>query len=158
MLFRTGRTEIVGLAADRDDQRVIGELALRRHLISVLDEWRDRDQAMLPVETDHLTDPIPKAMPMRLREVVGFVNPESHAARGDFMQMRFPEMRSRLFDQRDVCPIALAELVTDPRGELKPAGAAADNDDSMQRPRARPSASRVHRRFHRSTFSSRALR
>src|SRR5206468_744929 len=157
MLFRTGRTEIVGLAADRDDQRVIGELALRRHLVSVLDEWRDRDGTMLPVETDHLADPIPKEMPVRLREIVGFVNPESHAARGDFMQMRFPEMRSRLFDQRDVRPIALAELVTHPRGKLEPTGATADDDNAVQRPRARQGASRIHRRLPRSAFRSRVL-
>src|SRR5438046_10714323 len=101
---------------------------------------------MLPVETDHLPDPIPKKMPMRLREVVGFVNAEGHAARGDFMQMRFPEMRSRPFDQRDVCPVALAELVTQSRGELEPAGAAADHDDAMKRTRfGRPVSRRHHR-------------
>src|SRR4029079_1916100 len=67
MLFRTGRAEVVGLAADRDHQRVVGELALWRHRVSVLDEWADRDRATLPVEADHLPDPIPKEMPMRLR-------------------------------------------------------------------------------------------
>src|SRR5947207_13545294 len=108
---------------------------------------------MLPVETDHLSHPIPKEMPMRLREIVGFVNAEGHAARGDFMQMRFPEMRSRLFDQRDVCLIAVAELVAQSRCKLETARAAADDDDSMQRPRARQRTRRVHRRLHRSAFS-----
>jgi len=147
MLFRTGRAEVVRLAADRHDQRVIGELPLRRHLVSVLvDERRDRDEALFPVETDHLPDPIPKEMPMRLRQVVGFINPEIHAACGDFMQMRFPEMRSRPFDQRDVCPVALAELVTYARGELEPTGAAADDDDAMRRARPGRAVARRHDR------------
>src|SRR5207248_6781942 len=66
-------------------------------------------------------------------------------------------MRSRLFDQRDVRLIALAELVAQSRGKLETARAAADDDDSMQRPAARRSASRIHRRLNRSDFSSRGL-
>src|SRR5204863_1442453 len=61
------------------------------------------------------------------------VDPQIQAARGDFMQMRLPEMCARLFDQADVCPVTPAELVAQTGGEFQSTGTAADDDDPMQR-------------------------
>ena len=70
-------------------------------------------------------------MPMRLREVVGFVSRDPCCPR-QFMRCG-TEMRSRLFDQRDMCPIALAEPVTirvANRARRRPA----DDNDAMKAP------------------------
>ena len=96
VLPRARRAEIVGQAADRDDQRVVGELALRRDLVALLvDERRDDDRAPRAVEADHLADPVAEMVPVRLREVVGLVDADVHAAGGDLVQLRLPEMRAR---------------------------------------------------------------
>ena len=54
MRFHAARTEVVGQAADGDDERVVAELLRRRDLPPlVVDERRHPDQAPAPVDADH---------------------------------------------------------------------------------------------------------
>ena len=75
VLAHAGRAEVVALAADRDDQRVVAEGALRRDLRGPrrrgrAPTWTSRRVA---VEPDHLADAVAEAVPVRLREVVDLV-------------------------------------------------------------------------------------
>ncbi len=130
VFLRTRRTEIVGQAADGNDQRFVGEFPPRRDLVAVLvDKRRHRYRALLAVQANHFTDAVPEVVPMRLRQVVGFVNADIHAAGGDLMQMRFPDVHTFAVDQCDVD--ATPQLVAEPRRELESACAAADDDDAV---------------------------
>ena len=129
-----GRAEVVRAAADTDDERVVVDRARRRDTIAVLvGEGCDVNLPALPVEARHLADPVAEAMPVRLREVVRVVHRDVHAAGGDLVQMRLPEMRTRTLDQRDVGAPTSAERVAELRRELESAGTAADDDDAVQR-------------------------
>jgi hypothetical protein len=94
-------------------------------------EWGDRTVPLHAVKTDHLADAVTKMMPMRLRQVIGLEHADVHASGGDFVQVRLPEMIALFLDQRDVRPLALPELVAEPRRELQPTCATADDDDAM---------------------------
>ena len=101
-------------------QRVVAERALGRHLAAlVVDERRDTHLAPLAVEPGHLADAVAEAVPVRLRQVVDLVHAQVHAAGGDLVQLRLPDVRARLVDQRDVGPAALAERVAEPRRQLE---------------------------------------
>jgi hypothetical protein len=127
------RPEVVGEAADGDDQGVVGDDALRRNLAAfVVDERRDADLAPLAVEADHLADAIAEMVPVRLRVVVDLVDAEVEAAGRDLVQQRLPEMRPRLVDEGDFGAPPPAQGVAEPRRELQPAGAAAHDDDPMR--------------------------
>ena len=84
------------------------------------------------IEPDHLANSVPKVMPVRLRQVVRLIDADIHAPGGDLVQMRLPEMRPLLLDQRDVRFLAAAELVAELSRKLEAAGAAAHDDDPMQ--------------------------
>src|ERR1700730_12300158 len=71
-------------------------------------------------------------VPASLSQIARFVDTDVHAASGDFVQMWLPEMRSLLFDQRDVRFLLFAKLVPELGRELEAAGAAADDHNSMQ--------------------------
>ena len=95
---------------------------------------RDLHLAPLAVEPDHLADPVAEVVPVRLREVVDLVRrSRSMLPAAISCSCGFQTCVRCLVDQRDVRPAALAELVAEPRGELEPAGAAADDDDAVQR-------------------------
>lgn len=58
-------------------------------------------------------------MPVRLCEVVEFVDVEIHRASREFVQVRLPEVRSSTFDQGDVSASLAAEFVAEPSHELQ---------------------------------------
>ena len=85
------------------------------------------------VEAGHLAVAELEAVPVALRLIFELVAVDVHAAGGDLVQQRLPDVRARALDERDLAPCRLrAELVAEPRRELEPAGAAADDDDVMQ--------------------------
>ena len=84
------------------------------------------------VEADQLAEPEAEMVPVRLREVVELVLVEIHAARGDLVQQRLPQVGARAVDERHLAPAAAAERVAEPRRELQAAGAAADDDDAVE--------------------------
>src|SRR5215510_7563547 len=89
-------------------------------------------EPLRPVETDHLAETVPKAMPMGLGQIVEFVPGNIHAARGHFVKQRLPEMRTSPFDERDVREPVPAEPITKASHEFQPASASADDDDAMK--------------------------
>ena len=133
MLGDPGRAEVVRETADGDDQRVVREHPCAGDLLfAVVDERGDVHDARGAVDVRGLADAIAEVMPVRLREVVGLVHPDVHAAGRDLVQVRLPEVRARLLDQRDVRLLPLAERVAESRREFEAAGAAADDDDPME--------------------------
>ena len=54
-----------------------------------------------------------------------------HAAGGDFVQQRLPDVRTCAVDKGDLSFAFTAELVAKLRREFQPAGAAADDDDAV---------------------------
>ena len=85
------------------------------------------------VEPDHLAVAEPEAVPVGLGEIVELVPRHVHAAGGNFVQQRLPQMGARLVDERDLGAVAAPELIAEASDELEPAGAAADHDDTVER-------------------------
>src|SRR6202042_56075 len=79
----TGRSEIVGLAADCDHQRVIINRGGPGDLAPILVEGRGKTHLLDDaIETDHFAEAIAKSVPMRLGEVVHLIFAGVEAARG----------------------------------------------------------------------------
>ena len=132
-LGRAGRAEIVGDAADRDDERVIGEVRLRHDLAPlVVEKGRQRNGPGLAVQADHFAVAIVETMPVRLRQVIQLMLGSPEAAGRDRMQQRLPDMRAALIDQRDPRSLRL-QAVAQLGREFQPAGAAADDHDMVRR-------------------------
>ena len=133
MLLDARRAEIVGDAADRDHQRVV-----RIARTGVIGRPSSSNLAARftiaarAVEADHLAVAKPEAVPVGLGEIVELVPGNVHAAGGDFVQQRLPQMGARLVDERDLGAVAPAELIAEASDELEPAGAAADHDDAVE--------------------------
>ena len=133
-LRRAGRAEIIGDAADGDDQRVVGEAGSRNDLAPVLVlEGRQRDRLGGAIEADHLAVAIAKMAPVSLREIVQLVLRALQAAGRDGMKQRLPDMGPAAVDQSDSGAARLAETFAQPGREFEPAGASADDDDMMRR-------------------------
>lgn len=137
VIHDTRRAKVVVLAADGDDKDVIVEAALRRHLATFgIEMRRHLHLALLPVDPDHLADPVAKAVPVGLREIVDLVGGDIHAAGRDLVQLRLPDMGAVALDQRNVELSLAAVFVAEPGRELQSARAAADDHD--------PPLSRLH--------------
>ena len=133
VLARAGRAEIVAVAADRDDERVVRDLAARNQLPPVLVPGRrDQDDPPRAIEAVHLAQLEAEMVPARLREVVERMLVEVHGAGGELVQQRLPQVRARAVDERHERLPAAAERVAQARRELDAARAAADDDDLVQ--------------------------
>ncbi len=143
VLANARRVEVVGLAADRDRERVVGDRARRQDLGALVVAHRgDLHLALRAVEALERAEREGEAVPARLREVVELVGVHVHAARGDLVQQRLPEVRARAVDEGHVGAALAAEAVAQARGELQAAGAAAHHDDAVRRARVHLSPSR----------------
>ena len=101
--FHAARAEIVGQAADGDDERIVAELLRRRDLPPlVVDERRHADQAPAPIDADQRAEAEREAVPVGLGQIVDLVHAQIHAAGGDLVQQRLPQVRAAPVDQRDV--------------------------------------------------------
>ena len=119
MLLDAGRAEIVGDAADCDDQRVVGNFANRRDRAAFLVEFGvELDHFARPVEADHLAVAKPEPVPVSLGEIIELVPGHIHAASGDLVEQRLPQMRTGLVDERDLGPVMLPELIAEAGDEL----------------------------------------
>ena len=133
VLLRAGCAEIIGAAADGDDQRVVADLALADQQPAIVIVCRcDTHHAAFAVQTGHAAQAETEMMPPRLRQIIEHVLIHIHAAGGDLVQQRFPQMRTRTVDQRHLSLPAAADAVTQTRCEFKPAGAAADDNDVVR--------------------------
>ena len=125
--------EVIGEAANSEDERVVAELALWSDLPPlVVVGGRHTHHAPPAVDADEAAEAKREAVPVRLRQVVDLVRAQVHAARSDLVQQRLPEVRAALVDQRDMGLLAPAQSVAEPGDQLQPAGASADNDDAMR--------------------------
>ena len=84
------------------------------------------------VDADHLAIAISESVPVPLRLIGQLVAAGIHAAGGDFVQQRLPDVRACTIDERDLGLAFTAELVAELRREFEPAGAAADDDDAVE--------------------------
>ncbi len=130
---RARRAEIVGDAADGDDQRVVTDRRLRADF-APLDILRggQGDGFGVAVEASHFAVAEAEMAPMRLRDVVELVLRAAQASGGDGMQQRFPDMRAAAIDERDTGALSPAEPLAELGRQLQSGGAAADNDDVMK--------------------------
>lgn len=105
------RAEIVGHAADRDDERVVTKHARRNDGIAFfVDARRNVYLPLRPVETDHGADAIAIVPIARMRDEFERVRLAVERTRGDFVQQRLPDMDARFFEERDRCLTATAEF------------------------------------------------
>ena len=133
VLLDARRLEGVADAADGDDERVVLEGAHRRDLAALLViGGGEEHEPLFAVDAGHLAVAELEAVPVALRLVGDLVAADVHAAGGDLVQQRLPDVRARALHQRDLGLALLAELVAEPRRELEPAGAAAHDDDVVQ--------------------------
>ncbi len=80
-------------AADRDDQRVVFELAFGQQFCAIVVEYRtERETLVRTVQTGQIALLKLKAVPARLRRVFEFLGERVHAAGCHFMQQRLPDM------------------------------------------------------------------
>jgi hypothetical protein len=71
VLPHTRRTEVIGSAADGDDENVVADLVFLGDLPAFfVDERPDLDNAAGAVEAGHFADPINEAVPVGEREIV----------------------------------------------------------------------------------------
>lgn len=128
----TRRAKVVGYRTDGDDQRVIGHRPrLDDDLALVVEHRRELDVLLLAIDAGKCAEPIVEMVPARLRQIFELVVVEVHAAGRDLVQQRLPEVGARAVDERDLGALLLAEGVAEARGELKAAGASADDDDAV---------------------------
>ena len=130
VLGRAGRAEIVGDAADGDHQRIVGDPgvgyggAIVKHLAQA-------DHAVCAVDTRQAPMQEPEVVPLGLGDVVQLVRWQIQRTRRDLMQQGLPDMGQLGVDQGDGRPAALAERASEAGREFEPAGAAADDDNTM---------------------------
>jgi len=70
-------------------------------------------------------------VPARLREVVELVRVNIHASGGHLVQEGLPQMGFVLIHKGHGGASSASEAIPRPRRELKPSGAAADDNDAM---------------------------
>ena len=118
--------------ADRDHQRVVGDAAGGQDLDAfVVDDRRHEDVLRPALEPRQRPEHEGEMVPARLREVVELVRVHVHAAGGDLVQERLPQVRAAAVDEGDAGLRAVAVAVAQLRRELEPAGAAADHHDAV---------------------------
>ena len=132
------RPEIVGHAADCDHQGVITDRAFRSDLPTLVVVSRGEAHLLAgAIQADHLAETITKSVPMRLGEVAHFVFAGIEAACRHSVQQWLPEMGPGTFDQSDGRPRAPAQAIAEPGNQLNARRPAANDDDAVQRLRAR---------------------
>ena len=124
--------EIIGAAADGDDQGVVVQAARRYQLAAVLVEGRGQADALGgAVQALQAADLELEVVPLGLGDIVELVLGRVQRAGGHFVQQRFPQVGEIGVNQGDVGLATLAQGAAQTGGELQPAGAAADDNDAM---------------------------
>ena len=134
MVAHAGRAEIIGGAADGDDQRVVGKGLGGGDLAPFLVMGGGEKHGLRrAVEPHHLPVPEAEMVPMRLREVAELMLVRIHAAGGDLVQQGLPEMPSCAVHERDAGLPPPAQRVPEPGREFQPRRPAAGDDDAVRR-------------------------
>src|SRR5664279_1111752 len=93
---------------------------------------RKLDLFVCAVESDQLTKPIAKMMPMRLGKVIKCMLVEIEAASRHRMEKRLPKMRTRFVDECDPSSLAPSERVAKPRSKFQSPSTATDYNDFVK--------------------------
>ncbi|MNF93320.1 hypothetical protein D3C84_759920 [compost metagenome] len=132
MLRRAFGAEVVGGAADRQDQAVVGQLACGHEFAPVLVMGGGQlDDLALAVQPAHAAELELEVVPLRLGDIVQLVLRGVQRAGRHFMQQGFPDVGEVGVGQDDLGLAFLAERSTQTGSELQAAGAAADDHDAM---------------------------
>ena len=117
MVHDSRRAKVVVLASDGDDEHVIVKGPLRRDLAALSVEIR-RNQHLtaIPIDSDHLPDPVAEAVPVGLRKIVDLVGGEIHAP-GNSGASAPHSVRVRSIS---VCRALLAPYLSHARRKLHP--------------------------------------
>ncbi|MBS1217117.1 MAG: hypothetical protein H6R21_250 [Proteobacteria bacterium] len=95
MLLGARRAEVVGAAAHGNDQGVVRNLPLTdQQAPLVVMSRRDAYHAAPAVEAGHAAQLETEVVPAGLCEVIEGVQVDIHAAGGNFVQQRLPQMRA----------------------------------------------------------------
>ena len=133
MLSDAGRAEIIRNAAHRDDKRIVCKGSFRCDLLAlVVKRGRQMNFAVFAVEPDHFAEAKPKIVPVGVREIVDLMLRGIHAAGGDFMKQRLPEMGAGTLDQRNPRLALGRQTVAKARYELQSPGPSAHDDNMVQ--------------------------
>jgi hypothetical protein len=126
------RAEVVALAADGDDQRVVADAPRRRDdRPSSSTNGATSTSRALAIEAGHLADAIVEVVPVGLREVVEVVIVDVHAAGRDLVQLGLPHVGAVALDQGDAARARACRACRRARGQLQAAGPSADDDDPV---------------------------
>ncbi|MCY1287274.1 hypothetical protein D9M70_362640 [compost metagenome] len=132
VLGRALGAEIVGGAADRDHQAVVGQFACRHQFAPLLVVGGGQlDDLALAVEPAHAAELELEVVPLGLGHVIQLVLRGVERAGGHFVKQGFPDMGEVGVGQHDPGQAFLAEGSTQTGSELQAAGAAADDHDTM---------------------------
>ncbi|MNT24168.1 hypothetical protein D3C72_1596250 [compost metagenome] len=133
ILGRAGHAEEMRDAADRQHQRVIGQLARRQQFGAVLVEaGRHRDGLAGAVDAGQLAQLELEVMPARLRRVFQLVRVGVHAAGCHFMQQRLPDVGGQAVHQHHLRLPLAAELVAQLRYQFQPPCSPTDDNDARR--------------------------
>ena len=125
-----GGAEIVGDAADRHDERVIGDAGGGGDLAACFVMGGAEEEALIrAVQAGDVAEAVGEMMPVGLGEVVELVVGAREAAGGDGVQEGFPEMGAVALDEGDAGLAAAAERVAELGDELESGGPAPGDDD-----------------------------
>src|SRR6266496_479953 len=103
MVYNARRAKVVVLASDGNDDNIIVKGPFRRDFATFSVEVRRHlHLTTAPIDPDHLPDPVAETMPVGLREIVDLVSGDIHAAGGNLVKLRLPDMRAISLDQRNV--------------------------------------------------------
>ena len=87
MVHDARRAKVVVLASDGDDEDVVVKGPLRRDLAALgVEIRRHLHLTAIPIDPDHLSDPVAKAVPVGLRKVIDLVGARYPCSRRRFRE------------------------------------------------------------------------
>src|SRR5690606_3269726 len=136
MLGGAGDPEMIADAADSDDQDLVGDLTGRDDLVAALvAQGRQQDLLALAIQPAHTAVLKAEAVAVRLSQVGDRVRLRIQRAGRHLVVERLPDVDQTAVDQNDVSLAGASQAASQPRGQLQPSGAAADDDYAL-RPRS----------------------
>ena len=132
VFLNSRNAEVIGHAADGDDQRVIGQRSARDVFLTVfIKAGLGTDLFLDAIYVINPAQPEMEMVPVCLGQIIKFVRVRIQRAGGDFMQQRLPQVGHVRVYEGDPGNAALAQGVTQLCREFQAAGAAADDDNMM---------------------------
>ena len=123
--------EIVGPAADGEDQGVVVEAARRELGIAVGEQQRRQvEPAALPIQPVQAARPVVEMVPAGLGDEAHLFVVRVRTAGGEGVQHRLPDVRRTAVDEQDLRPPEAAEPVAALGRQQHPGNAAADDQDA----------------------------